>query len=188
MNDHKNHSPIPPLLQKHVIDYIIAENEGLSHPDNSVTDYMRAFEGGFFLDKPFTCYMPTTNKVILYVAEEHAGFGTGKRSDFTKQCDALKPILVGTARCIEELEQKGYLRVLLRPREIETFSQDFGKHWRRYENFYMSEIEPLIFACTTIIIPRLKLYKYWEQTHNKASEKKVRPVAVAADTRHTIPV
>ena len=54
MNDHKNHSPIPPLLQKHVIDYIIAENEGLSHPDNSVTDYMRAFEGGFFLDKPFT--------------------------------------------------------------------------------------------------------------------------------------
>ena len=120
--------------------------------------------------------------------QEHAGFGTGKRSDFTKQCDALKPILVGTARCIEELEQKGYLRVLLRPREIETFSQDFGKHWRRYENFYMSEIEPLIFACTTIIIPRLKLYKYWEQTHNKASEKKVRPVAVAADTRHTIPV
>jgi hypothetical protein len=185
MNNHKNYSSMPQFLQKHVIDYIVAENEGLNLPDNSVTDYMRAFEGGFF-DKPFTCYMPTMNKVLLYVAEEQAGFGTGKRSDFTKQCDTVKPLLVGTARCIEELERKGYIRVLIRPRETEHFPQNFGEHWRRYENFYMSEIESLIFACTTIIIPRLKLYKYWEQTHNKGPEKKVRPVA--ANTQHTVPV
>jgi hypothetical protein len=188
MNDHRNYSPIPPLLKKHVIDYIIAENEGLNPPDNSVTNYMRAFEGGFFPDKPFTCYMPTMNKVLLYVAEEQAGFGTGKRSDFTKQCDALKPVLIGTARCIEELERKGYIRVLIRPRETEPLPPDLAEHWRRYENFYMSEIEPLIFACTTILIPRLKLYKYWEQTHNTYPEKKVCPVAVAVDTLHTVSV
>jgi hypothetical protein len=112
------------------------------------------------------------------VAEEQAGYGADKRSDFNKRCDTLKAPLVKTAQCIEELERKGYIRILIRPRETEKLPQDYGEHWRRYENFYMSEIESLTFACTTIIIPRLKLYKYWEQTHDKEPAKKIRPVAV----------
>jgi hypothetical protein len=41
----------------------------------------------------------------------------------------------------------------------------------------MSEIESLIFACTAIIIPRLKLYKYWELM-NRKEKQPIRPVAV----------
>jgi hypothetical protein len=182
MNDHESYSSIRAFahtpLQQSVIDYIIAENEGLNPPENSVTDCMRAFEGGFSPDKPFTCYMPTVNKVLLYVAEERAGYGADKRSDFNKRWEKLKQPLVETAKFIEELERKEWIRILIRPHETGELPQNYGRHWRRYENFYMSEIESLIFACTTIIIPRLKLYKYWERTHTKEPEKKVRPIAV----------
>jgi hypothetical protein len=40
----------------------------------------------------------------------------------------------------------------------------------------MSELEPLVFACTSLFIPRLKLYKYWEQINRKESHRS-RPLA-----------
>jgi hypothetical protein len=89
----------------------------------------------------------------------------------------LKAPLVKTAQCIEELERKGYIRILIRPRETEKLPPDYGEHWRRYENFYKSEIDSLIFACTALIIPRLKLYKYWELM-NRKEKQPIRPIAV----------
>jgi hypothetical protein len=149
-------------LQKSVIEYIIAENENLEPPDNEITGYMRAFEGGFSREKQFTCFLPMVTKVQLYVAEERAGYGADRRTEFSKRCEQLKKPLVETARFIEKLETREYIRTLRKPAEPETLPKDYGEHWRRYENFYMNELEPIIFACTSLIIPRLKLYKYWE--------------------------
>jgi hypothetical protein len=36
---------------------------------NSAAHFMRAFDGGFFPDIPFTLFMPVVTKAILYAAE-----------------------------------------------------------------------------------------------------------------------
>jgi hypothetical protein len=158
MNDHKNYSPIPPLLKRHVIDYIIAENEGLNPPDNSVTNYMRAFEGGFFPDMPFTLFMPAVTKVILYVAEAGANDSADKRSEFNKRCEIIKKPLVEIANFIIDLVNHDYLRVILKHEQVEL-PPNYKTYWRRYEAFYRTEIDALRFVYSAWLVPKQKLYR-----------------------------
>jgi hypothetical protein len=145
-------------LQKEVITYIISENEETEHPNNDVVHFMRAFEGGFSSMMPFTLFMPVSTKVILYVAEEGANESADRRSEFNKRCEALKKPLIDTANCIIDLVQHDYIRIITK-HSNEELPRNYGAHWRRYEAFYMSELEPLLFVCSHWLVPKLKLYK-----------------------------
>jgi hypothetical protein len=129
---------------------------------------MRAFEGGFFPEMPFTLFMPVGNKVILYVAEEGANDNADNRSEFNKRCEVLKKPLVDTANFIVDLVNHDYLRVIARHDRVEL-PPNYGAHWRRYEAFYASEMDALCFVCSTLFVPKLKLYRLV-----KAGEEKTR--------------
>jgi hypothetical protein len=129
---------------------------------------MRAFEGGFFPDMPFTLYMPVVTKVILYVAEAGANDSADKRSEFNKRCEIIKKLLVEIANVIIDLVEHDYLRVITKHERVDL-PANYGAHWRRYEAFYASEIDALRFVCSAWFIPKLKLY----QLKNMQTTKKV---------------
>ncbi|MDR3171111.1 MAG: hypothetical protein LBU17_05695 [Treponema sp.] len=145
-------------LQKQVITYIISENEETEAPQNDVAHFMRAFEGGFSSRRPFTLFMPLATKVILYVAEEGANESADRRSEFNKRCEALKKPLVDTANFIIELVHHDYVRIIAKHSDVKL-PKNYGAHWRRYEAFYMEELEPLRFVCSNWLVPKLKLYR-----------------------------
>jgi hypothetical protein len=145
-------------LQRDIIAYILASNEEREPPMNSATHFMRAFEGGFFPDMPFTLFMPTMNRVILYVAEEGASDRADRRELFNKRCEALKKPLLDTADFIVELVSHDYLRVIPKTAKLEL-PANYGAHWRRYEAFYASESDALRFVCSAWLVPKRKLYR-----------------------------
>jgi hypothetical protein len=145
--------------QKDVIAYILAANEEREPPENSAALFMRAFEGGFSPTIPFTLFMPTANKVILYVAEEGANDSADRRSEFNKRCEALKKPLMEIANFIIELAKHDYLRVILK-HERGDLPPNYGAHWRRYETFYGTEIDALRFVCSAWLVPKRKLYRF----------------------------
>jgi hypothetical protein len=145
-------------LQKNVITYIIAENEETEPPQNDTAHFMHAFEGGFSPLMPFTLFMPVATKVILYVAEKGANESADPRSVFNKRCEILKKPLIDIADFITDLVQHDYIRIIAKHSKVEL-PKDYGAHWRRYEAFYMSELESLLFVCSHILVPKLKLYK-----------------------------
>ncbi|MDR3343145.1 MAG: hypothetical protein LBT14_10255 [Treponema sp.] len=149
--------PLNPL-KKDIIRYIIAENEEQEPPQNDAAHFMCAFEGGFSSLMPFTLFMPVSTKVILYVSEKGANESADKRSEFNKRCETLKKPLIDTANFIIDLVEHDYLRLIKKQSKIEL-PQNYSAHWRRYEAFYMSEIESLIVVCSNLLIPKLKLYK-----------------------------
>jgi hypothetical protein len=151
-------------LQRTVIDYIIAVNEEAPLPDIAL--FMQAIEGGFEPKKPFTLYMPTASKVLLYVAEARANTSASPRAEFNRRCEALKKPLVEIARFISELSEENYLRVEVKQHRGEPEDPAWRTHWRRYEAFYMPEMKPLIFACSVRVTPKLKLYKLAELVHS----------------------
>jgi hypothetical protein len=155
-------------LQHDVIACILAANEDLEPPANSAAHFMRAFEGGFFPEMPFTLFMPVGNKVILYVAEEGANDSADNRSEFNKRCEVLKKPLVDTANFIVDLVNHDYLRVIARHDRMEL-PPNYGAHWRRYEAFYASEMDGLCFVCSALFVPKLRLYRLV-----KAGEEKTR--------------
>jgi hypothetical protein len=160
-------------LQHDVITYILATNEEREPPVNSATPYMQAFEGGFFPDMPFTLFMPTVTKVILYVAEAGANDSADKRSEFNKRCEIIKKPLVEIANFIIDLVEHDYLRVIVKHNTVEP-PPNFGAYWRRYEAFYGTEIDALRFVCSTWLVPKQKLYLL-----EKLRVKKPRAVNVA---------
>jgi hypothetical protein len=144
--------------QKDVIAYILAANEEREPHANSTAPFMRAFEGGFSPNMAFTLFMPTANKVILYVAEEGANDSADRRSEFNKRCEALKKPLMEIANFIIELAKHDYLRVILK-HERGELPPNYGAHWRRYETFYGTEIDALRFVCSAWLVPKRKLYR-----------------------------
>ncbi|MDR2419160.1 MAG: hypothetical protein LBD79_08900 [Treponema sp.] len=146
-------------LQHDVIAYILASNEEREPPINRATPYMRAFEGGFFSDMPFTLFLPTLNRVILYVAEEGASDWADRREFFNKRCEALKKPLLDTADFIVELVNHDYLRVIPKTSKVELHA-NYGTRWRRYEAFYASESDALRFVCSAWLVPKRKLYRF----------------------------
>ncbi|MDR3341554.1 MAG: hypothetical protein LBT14_01985 [Treponema sp.] len=149
--------PLNPL-EKDVIRSIIAENEEQEPPQNDAVHFMQAFAGGFSSLMPFTLFMPVSTKVILYVSEKGANESADKRSEFNKRCETLKKPLLDTANFIIDLAEHDYLRLIKKQSKVEL-PQNYGAHWRRYEAFYMSELESLIVVCSNLLIPKLKLYK-----------------------------
>jgi hypothetical protein len=150
-------SKILTRLQHDVIAYILAINEEGEPPMNSATHFMRAFEGGFFPTMPFTLFMPTVTKVILYVAEVGANDSADKRSEFNKRCEIIKKPLIETANFLIDLVEHDYLRVIVKHNTVEP-PPNFGAYWRRYEAFYGTEIDALRFVCSTWLVPKRKLY------------------------------
>jgi hypothetical protein len=146
-------------LQRDVIAYILAANEDQDPPENSVAHFMRAFEGGFSPAMPFTLFMPTANRVILYVAEEGANDSADRRTEFNKRCEALKKPLIETANFIIDLANHDYLRVITKHEQVEL-PPNYGAHWRRYEMFYGTEIDTLRFVCSAWLVPKRKLYRF----------------------------
>jgi hypothetical protein len=165
------------LSQKDVIAYILAANEEREPPTNSTAPFMRAFDGGFSPTMPFTLFMPTANKVILYVAEEGANDSADRRSEFNKRCETLKKPLMEIANFIIDLANHDYLRVITKHEKVELPS-NYGAHWRRYETFYGTEIDALRFVCSAWLVPKRKLYQF-----EKPQLEKMRTVkAVALQT------
>jgi hypothetical protein len=145
--------------QQDVIACILASNEECEPPENSAAPFMRAFEGGFSPAMPFTLFMPSANKVILYVAEEGANDSADRRSEFNKRCEALKKPLMEIANFIIDLANHDYLRVIVKHERVEL-PPNYGAHWRRYEAFYGTEIDALGFVCSAWFVPKRKLYRF----------------------------
>jgi hypothetical protein len=146
-------------LQRDVIAYILAANEDQEPPVNSAAHFMQAFEGGFSPTIPFTLFMPTANRVILYVAEEGANDSADRRSEFSRRCEILKKPLVQIANFIIELVDHNYRHIITRHNKIEL-PPNYGAHWRRYETFYGTEIDALRFVCSSWLVPKRKLYQF----------------------------
>ncbi|MDR3343944.1 MAG: hypothetical protein LBT14_14405 [Treponema sp.] len=152
-------------LQKQIINYIIAENEETESP-NTLADYMSAIEGGFNPHKKFTLYLPAANKLVLYEYNKKGTTDWCPRSEFYAECETIKKTLVKIAESIIYLCQDDYVRVFFRnPKEKTWLPQDYQEHWRAYEMFMKGEVEPLLYVCSIRIVPKLKLYKFWETLH-----------------------
>jgi hypothetical protein len=136
---------------------------------------MRAFEGGFSPAMPFTLFMPTANKVVLYVAEEGANDSADRRAEFNKRCETLKKPLVEIANCIIDLVNNDYLRVIMKHERVEL-PPNYGTHWRRYETFYGTEIDALRFVCSAWLVPKRKLYQFEKAQLEKIYSEKPRTV------------
>jgi hypothetical protein len=159
-------------LQRDVIAYILAANEDQEPPMNSATHFMQAFDGGFSSTMPFTLFMPTANKVILYVAEAGANDSADRRSEFNKRCEALKQPLMEIANFIINLANHDYLRVIVKHERTEL-PPNYGAYWRRYETFYGTEIDALRFVCSSWLVPKRKLYRFEKPQITIQSKKEV---------------
>jgi hypothetical protein len=162
-------------LQQDVIACILAANEDQESPTNSAAHFMRAFEGGFSPLMPFTLFMPSANKVILYVAEEGANDSADRRSEFSRRCEVLKKPLVQIANFIIDLANHDYLRVIVKYERVEL-PPNYGAHWRRYETFYGTEIDALRFVCSAWLVPKRKLYRFEKPQFEKTHSEKPRVV------------
>jgi hypothetical protein len=136
-------------LQHQVISYIIAENEEIDKP-NPLVPYMRALSGSLMPDMKFTLYWKEKTGLTLYVQD--AG------THFRKHCGEIKTKLLEIAACMKYLVQQGYVRAL-KPWDN---PQDPPDQWQGYTDFSPVEEELLVFACSIQLVPRLKLYDYWE--------------------------
>jgi hypothetical protein len=145
-------------FEEKVIKHIIAENEEIPQPDD-LDDYIRAIEGGFASDMKFTLYLPARNKLILYVHDVRMNNEWDDRNTFYRRCEQIKKNLLPIADCINFLAQNDFVRVTYKPtKEQERPTQYELEHWRKYEQFTMTELETLINACSIRIVPKFKLY------------------------------
>ncbi|MDR3170348.1 MAG: hypothetical protein LBU17_01830 [Treponema sp.] len=152
-------------LRKQIINYIIAENEE-AESSNILADYMHAIEGGFNPNMKFTLYLPAANKLVMYEYNKKETMQWCSRSEFYTECEKIKKSLVEIAENIIVLCQDNYVRVLFRnPNEKPRLPQDYQEHWRAYEMFMKGELEPLLYVCSIRVVPKLKLYKFWEKLH-----------------------
>jgi hypothetical protein len=160
------------LSQKDVIAYILAVNEEREPHASSAAPFMRAFEGGFSPIMPFTLFMPSANRVILYVAEEGANDSADRRTEFNKRCETLKKPLIEIANFIIDLAKHEYLRGIVKHERMEL-PPNYGAHWRRYETFYGTEIDALRFVWSAWLVPKRKLYRLEKPQLEKVHTVKV---------------
>lgn len=129
---------------------------------NSATPYMRAFQGGFNSDMRFTLHTPVVNKLIMYVHQKNC-YGKGiSKPEFTKRCRVITRTLVEITDFIILLREQGYINAEYRRNVIKTPPDGFQKCWRRFEQFYPNESEPIIFVKSISITPTRKLYELRE--------------------------
>jgi hypothetical protein len=149
-------------LQHDVIACILASNEEREPLVNSAAPYMRAFEGGFFPTMPFTLHTPVVNKLIMYVHQKNC-YGKGvSKLEFTKRCRVITRTLVEITNFIILLQEQEYINAEYKRSATKMPPDGFQKYWRRYEQFYPNESDPIIFVKSISITPARKLYELRE--------------------------
>jgi hypothetical protein len=142
--------------QEAVIRYLIAENEEIEEP-NPLGPYLRSFSGGFLPTMPFTLSRYGTTKLILYVQKD-------TDEPVNLRCIALKQKLLEIADCIRYLVREGYVQTISKYGDENPLpEQRHLETWFGYDDFTPRERGSLSFACSVQLIPRLKLYDYWEK-------------------------
>ncbi|MDR2798150.1 MAG: hypothetical protein LBB80_07380, partial [Treponema sp.] len=136
----------------------IAENEEIEEP-NPLGPYIRAFSGSLLPTMGFTLCCLGKTKLILYVQDD-----TDEPVDL--RCIALKQKLLQIADFIGYLIQEGYVQTI--PKYCDPLPEQ-GRigTWFQYGDFTPGERASLSFACSVQLIPRWKLYDYWEKREKK---------------------
>jgi hypothetical protein len=153
------------LLEKDIIAYLIAENEETGE-QFEITPYMRAFSGEYSKHTPFFLVQTEAGPVTLFVQKEQFTNDTGNLTRFTQHGKEIKQQLYTIANCIIYLTERDYLRTIHKSAQ-ERCSPDVPDRWRRYDDFTGVENKAFTFVCSMHFIPRLKLYKYWNESLKK---------------------
>jgi hypothetical protein len=151
-------------LHRDVVNYLIAVYEG-KEPPETLRDYMLAFEGGFEPGMKFMLYTPVVNKLIMYVYEKDCDDNASPRHEFTWRCKGIVRTLVNIADFLIYLQEERYISGEYRGYKAIPVPKDFKKHWRRFEEFYRSESEPILFIKELDIIPSKKLFSLQDTFH-----------------------
>jgi hypothetical protein len=150
--------PIKIFNQLHVdvVNYLIAVYEG-KEPPKMVRDYMRAFEGGFEPGMKFTLHTPVVNKLVMYVYEKNCD-DASPRNEFMQRCRGIARTLVNIADFLIYLQEQRYINGEYRGYKTHLVPKDFKKCWRRFEEFYSRDSEPILFVKSLDISPSDKLF------------------------------
>jgi hypothetical protein len=151
--------PIKILNQLHVdvVNYLLAVYEEKKPPEK-LRDYMRAFKGGFEPDMKFTLYTPTVNKLIMYVYEKNRNGSGVSKYEFRRQCKSIIKTMVEIADFIAYLYEQGYVDGEYAGNKTHQLPDGYRKCWRRFEEFYTSESDTILFVRALEITPTGKLY------------------------------
>jgi hypothetical protein len=144
-------------LQRDVVNYLLAVYER-KEPPETLRDYMRAFEGGFEPGMKFTLYTPMVNKLVMYVYEKNCSDGASPRHEFTRRCKGIVKTLVNIADFLMYLQEEEYISGEYRGYKALPMPKNFKKCWRRFEEFYSRESEPILFIKSLAITPNKKLF------------------------------
>ena len=146
--------------QEAIIRHLIAENEEIEEP-NPLGPYLRSLSGSFLPNLRFTLCRSGTTKLILYVQDD-------TDEPVSLRCTALKQKLLEIADFIRYLVQEGYVQTIPKYGDDDTRpEQGRLENWFRYEDFTPRERGSLSFACSVQLIPRWKLYDYWEKREKR---------------------
>jgi hypothetical protein len=124
-----------------------------------LTACFHAFEGGFAGGVPFTLYAPLANKLVLYVYEENCYYLGSPRRIFNDKCRKIVAGLSEVAGMLIEMEEQGCITLEYSGRSRSELPADHAKNWRKYENFYPSESEALLYVMSVKITSIEKLYQ-----------------------------
>jgi hypothetical protein len=144
-------------FQRAIIGHIIAGSSG-GKPPEYLREYFQAFEGVFSADRTFTLHTPVKNKIYLYYNAADFKVLYMERRAFTGICENIKKRLVDIALFITFLIDKGCVVPDYKQPSCFELPKDSQKHWRRYQEFYPSESEPILFVKSITPIPSSKLY------------------------------
>jgi hypothetical protein len=82
---------------------------------------------------------------------------------------------VEIANFIIDMVEHDYLRVIMKHERVDLPS-NYQVYWRRYEAFYVSEIDALRFVCSAWLVPKQKLYRFEKVEVEKPRIIKVVPL------------
>jgi hypothetical protein len=157
------HSLTP--LQHDIITYLIAENEETGE-QFEITPYMCAFSGAYSKQAPFFLGQPENGRIVLFVQKEQ--FTNVNLTQFTQHSKELKQRLYNIADFIIYLVEHDYIRTIHKSaQERIACPHDVSDRWHRYDDFIGVENKAFAFVCSMHFIPRLKLYKYWNESLKK---------------------
>ncbi|MDR3115805.1 MAG: hypothetical protein LBU25_09835, partial [Treponema sp.] len=140
--------------------------------------YLRAFSGGLLPTMRFTLCRSGTRKLILYVQDD-------TDEPVSLRGIAIKQKLLEIADFIRYLIQEGYVQTIPKNGYADPLLEQ-GRlgTWFRYDDFTPGERASLSFVCSVQLIPRLKLYDYWEK-RVKAGAGSLRPDIDPPGKEHT---
>jgi hypothetical protein len=154
-------------LENNIIAYLIAENEETDE-QFEIAPYMCAFSGEYSKHTPFFLGQPEAGRIILFIQKEKFFNDTVPLTQFTQECKKIKQQLYNIADFIIYLVQHDYLRTIHKSdQERIECPLDLPDQWRQYDDFTIAEIKAFTFVCSMHFIPRLKLYKYWNESLKK---------------------